>query len=450
MPVSADALWAWHTRPGALERLMPPWDGTVVLDRTGGLEDGARITLSVPVGPVRLRWVSRHRDCRPGRGFVDEQIEGPFARWVHTHAMIPDGPSASILEDRIEYAAPGGAPGRLLGRFMTERRLEALFRYRHETLRGDLVEHARFADRPRLTVAISGASGLVGTMLSHFLTTGGHRAIRLVRGRATAPETAAWDPERGLLDPDTLPRLDACIHLAGVSIGGARWTERRKAAIRHSRVAGTASLSRSLAALPPPRPALLCASAVGYYGHSTSPVTEADGPGHGFLAEVCQAWEAAADPAREAGLRVAHLRLAPVLSPAGGLLKVLLPLFKAGLGGPVGSGTQGFSWIAIDDVAGAFHQALFDARLAGPVNTSAPAPVSNAEFARTLGRVLGRPAVLPAPSFGVRLVLGREMADETALGGQWVLPKRLEESGYRFRHPALAPALAHLLGVSPG
>ena len=444
MPASAAEVWAWHARAGALERLTPPWDDVRVVARTGGLEDGARVTLSVPVGPLRLHWVSRHRDCLPGRHFVDELIHGPFARWIHTHVTTPDGAGSSWLEDRIEYAAPGGAAGQLVGRLVTERRLATMFRYRHDVLRGDLATHGRYQDRPRLTVAMTGASGLIGRALTTFLTTGGHRVIRLVRGSSAGPGTAGWDPARGLLDP--LPPVEAVIHLAGASIAGGRWTSARKAAIRDSRVTGTRRLAESLAGQDVRPAAFLCSSAIGYYGHQSGPLTEASGPGTGFLADTCRDWEAAAQPARAAGIRVVHLRTGLVLSPAGGLLRVLAPLFRAGLGGPVGSGRQPVSWVGLDDVVGAFHHVLQASHMEGPVNVTGPRPVDNTTFARTLAGLLGRPAVLPAPAFGVRLVMGREMADETALAGAHVLPSRLEADGYQFRASAIEDALRHCLG----
>lgn len=446
MPVPPDELWAWHARPGALERLTPPWERVRVVARTGGLEDGTRIALVVPVGPLRLTWVSRHHHVTPGRYFVDEQIQGPFVRWVHTHVMLPDGPSASILEDRIEYAAPGGPVGRALAGWLVPGRLEAMFRYRHDTLRADLIEHARYADRPRLTVAMTGSGGMLGTALRHFLTTGGHRVIRLVRRPSTDPDTALWDPERGLIEPERLPAIDAVIHLAGASIAGGRWNEARKAAIARSRSVGTRSLAESIARLPVRPAAFLAASAVGFYGSRVDPVTEQDGAGTGFLADVCREWEAATEPAKAAGIRVAHLRIGPVLSAAGGLLRLLLPLFRAGLGGRVGHGRQAFSWIGLDDVVGAVHHVLQN-DIAGPVNVTAPHPVTNAEFSRELARVLGRPAILPAPASALRLVLGREMAEEVVLGGVRALPARLLESGYTFRHPHLETVLRHTLGI---
>jgi hypothetical protein len=236
------------------------------------------------------------------------------------------------------------------------------------------------------------------------------------------------------------------IHLAGAGVADKRWTPRRMALIRDSREQGTATLARALAALPRPPRTLLCASAIGFYGfEGQGPVDETAPMGSGFLAAVCGRWEAAADPARAAGLRVAHLRLGLVLTPAGGMLKTLLPVFRAGAGGVVGPGTQGMSWVGLDDVVGAFHHALFDDTLAGPVNVTAPEPVSNAAFTKALGRALHRPTFVPAPAFGLRLLLGRQMADETALSSAWVRPARLETIGYPFRHRTLDAALAHYL-----
>ncbi len=449
MPVPADALWAWHTRPGALERLLPPWDRVRVVSRTGGIADGSRVTLSVPFGPTRLRWVSEHRDVVAPHGFADVQIEGPFAHWVHGHAMQGDGDTASILEDRIEYAGRAGPIGRAVARRAVASRLPALLRYRHETLAADLAAHARVADRPRLTVGITGASGLIGTALTHFLTTGGHRVVRFVRGLVDAgggDDVAAWDPRAGFPAPDRVPVLDAVIHLAGAGVADRRWSPHRMALIRDSRVQGTATLARALAALPRPPRTLLCASAIGFYGYDgRSAVDEGTPIGGGFLAAVCGSWEAAAEPARAAGLRVAHLRLGLVLTPAGGILKPLLPIFRAGAGGPIAGGTQGMSWVGVDDVVGAFHHALFDDALRGPVNVTAPEPVSNAAFTTALSRALHRPAVVPVPAVALRLILGRQMADETALASAWVRPARLEAAGYAFRHRTLDAALGHYL-----
>jgi uncharacterized protein len=450
MPVPASELFDWHARGGALERLMPPWERVRVVDGAGGVEEGSRVTLSVPFGPFRMTWVSRQSEVIPGRQFKDEQIAGPFTHWVHTHLMLPDGLAASILEDRIDYTPPFGPVGKLLASATLDARLPRLFRFRHDTLRGDLVQHTRYAGRPRLRIAISGAQGLIGNVLVPFLTTGGHEVMRLVRRAPKTDDEVQWSTRDGIINPERLThaggRLDAVIHLAGESIAGGRWTAARKERIRRSRVEGTMRLAESLARLPEPPAALLCASAIGFYGEQSGELHEGDAPGKGFLADVCQEWEAAAAPAVRAGIRVIHLRMGIVLTPAGGVLGTILPIFTLGGGGRVGSGRQPMSWVGIDDVIGAFHHALQNETLWGPVNVTAPHPVSNAEFTATLARVLSRPAVLPAPAFAMRLVIGSEMAEQLLLTGSRVIPERLTTSGYEFRHSELEAALRHVLG----
>jgi uncharacterized protein (TIGR01777 family) len=298
-----------------------------------------------------------------------------------------------------------------------------------------------------MQVAVTGASGLIGQALVPFLAAGGHRVVRVSR-RARGADQIAWDPERGVLDRSALAGVEAVVHLAGEPIG-VRWTRARKRRILQSRVGGTRLLANTLARLPRPPKVLVMASGAGIYGNrGDTIVTEATPPDEAppdFLVEVARAWEAAAEPARAAGIRVVPMRLGMVLSPAGGALAKMLPLFRLGLGGPLGSGRQWVSWIAIDDAVGAVHHAMLTPSLAGPVNATAPEPVTARELARTLGRVLGRPALLPAPPPVLRLFFG-EMARVALLGGQRAVPARLLASDYRFRHPSLEPALRFLLG----
>lgn len=299
-----------------------------------------------------------------------------------------------------------------------------------------------------MRVAITGSGGLIGSALAARLRADGHDVTRLVRDRrqAGAPGSVYWDPARGRIDAAGLEGHDVVIHLAGESLVGL-WTERKKARIRDSRVRGTALVAEALAGLARPPGVLLSASAIGYYGARPpeEAVDEATPPGSGFLAETARAWEAAAEPARAAGIRVVHPRFGLVLSPRGGALAAMLPVFRLGLGGSLGGGTQVWSWIALDDVVEAALHVLRTDALAGPVNFTAPEPVSNAEFTRVLGLVLRRPAPFSVPTFAARLAAG-EMAQEMLLTGARVLPRRLLESGYRFRFPTLEPALRHLLG----
>jgi uncharacterized protein (TIGR01777 family) len=446
LPASAEAVYAWHARPGALERMLPPWEKIRVLQRAGTLEIG-RVVLAVPLGPFRVRWVARHHNGRPGRQFVDEQIEGPFVRWVHTHLFEPLGSTRCRMVDRVEYEL-AAATGPLIGA-MVAARLRRTFRYRHETLRQDLATLGRYPDPEGRPVVISGATGLIGRQLASFLSAAGYRVRRLVRGHP-GPDDIPWDPSAGRLDAAALEGADAVIHLGGAPVGEGRWSARRKQEILESRVRGTSLLAETLARLRQPPRVLVSASAVGVYGdRSDEEITERAGIRTGveslFLEQVAQAWESATDAARRAGIRVVLARIGMVLSPAGGALQRMLTPFQAGVGGRLGSGSQYVSWIAMDDLLAALYHLLHAVQLSGPVNLTAPAPVTNAEFTRVLGRVLRRPTVFPVPAWALRLVLG-EMADQLVLASQRVIPQRLTDSGYEFRYPELEGALRHGLG----
>jgi uncharacterized protein (TIGR01777 family) len=297
-----------------------------------------------------------------------------------------------------------------------------------------------------MKIAVSGASGLLGAALLPRLAAGGDDVRRLVRGGTEGqPDAIAWDPEHDTIDAAGLGGVEAVVHLAGENIAAGRWTEERKRLIRSSRVDGTHLVAGALAKMTRPPRVLVCASAVGFYGpHGDETLDESAPPGGDFLAGVCREWEAAADAARAAGVRVVHLRFGVVLSPQGGALAKMLRPFKLGLGGRLGSGRQWMSWVSIEDAVGAVAQALHYARLEGPVNVVAPYPLTNAQFAKTLGRAVGRPAILPMPAFAARFLFG-EMADALLLAGVRVVPAKLQASGYEFRHPNLEGALRLLL-----
>ena len=294
-----------------------------------------------------------------------------------------------------------------------------------------------------MKIAVTGATGLIGRELIEALTRDGIEVIALSRRvRATSHpiQMAFWDPANGQLDTSVLDGADAIVHLAGETISN-RWTRAQKERIRRSRVEGTRLIVETAKVLPQPPRVFVAASAIGFYGdRGNDELDETSPPGSGFLPEVCQDWEAEAARAQDFGARTVNLRIGVVLSTRGGALaKMLLP-FKMGLGGPMGSGRQWMSWVHIDDVVAIIKFVLNNDNLHGPVNTTAPRPVRQAEFAKELGRALGRPAIAPAPGFALRLILG-EMAQSLLLEGQKVLPRRLEETGYTFQHPNLREAL---------
>jgi hypothetical protein len=297
-----------------------------------------------------------------------------------------------------------------------------------------------------MNVLISGATGLIGTALVEALGAVGHHVGRLVRpGTPLGADDVTWDPAAGQLDPAGLEGRDAFVHLSGENIAK-RWTEDVKRAIRDSRVESTRLLCRTLASLARPPAVLACASAIGYYGHRGEEVlTEDSAAGTGFLADVCRDWEAATQPAAEAGIRVVILRFGMVLSPAGGALKEMLKAFRMGLGGRVGDGDQYWSWIDLLDAARSALHALTTDSLRGPVNVTAPRPATNHEFTEALGAILHRPTLLPAPAFALRLALG-EMADALLLASTRAEPRKLTQSGFAFERPNLREALEHLLG----
>ncbi|MBC7820417.1 MAG: TIGR01777 family protein, partial [Planctomycetaceae bacterium] len=288
--------------------------------------------------------------------------------------------------------------------------------------------------------------GLVGSAVVPFLTTGGHRVLRLVRGKSHGEEEIAWDPTAGTIDAEKLEGMDAVVHLAGENIATGRWNAAKKARIRDSRVLGTHVLSAALAKLNRKPRVLVSASAIGFYGErGDETMTESSPPGVSFLSQVCRDWEAATEPAKQAGIRVVNLRTGVVLTPRGGALAKMLTPFKLCAGGVVGSGRQYWSWIAIDDVVGAIHHAITHTELSGPVNAVSPETLTNAAFTKILGRVLHRPTIAPLPAFVVKLLLG-EMGEELLLASTRVVPNRLQETGYQFRCPTLEEALRHVLG----
>lgn len=445
-------LFDWHERNGAFERLSPPWVHVKCVERSGGIRDGSRVVLLLEKGPVRMPWVLGHREFETGKRFVDYQIAGPFDLWQQSHEFEADGPSDSYLTDRVEFQLPLGFAGKLVGTAFIRNELSRLFRYRHSLLARDMGMFRRYAAKP-MKILISGVTGLVGTQLKALFETQGHTVISLLRRQsspAVAGDVVYWDPEAGTTESPLPEDLDAIVHLAGRNVAASRWTVEEKHLIHESRVKGTQYIVQLMDLMKRPPKVFVCASAIGFYGERGSePLTEDSSAGASFLSEVCHDWEEAALKAKSPSLRVVLARIGAVLSPKGGALSKLLPVFSAGGGGRVGSGNQYFSWVSLDDVLGAIYHAIVTEQVEGPLNVVAPNCVTNSEFTKALSRVLVRPAVFPVPIGALRLAFG-EMADALLLSSCRVLPQKLKQSEYEFLDPDLEDALRFMLGLSAG
>jgi hypothetical protein len=435
IPVSTDVLFAWHERPGAFERLNPPFDPVHIEERSEGIQTGARTTIRV--GPLRQKWLAEHTAYEHGQLFRDEMRSGPFRKWVHTHRFVPSA-GGSTLVDEIDYELPLGSLGASVGGGFVERKLRRTFAFRHARTKADLVRHRPFPSTP-LTVAVTGASGMIASSLIPFLTTGGHRVVPV---RRTGSH----------LDAAAIDGVDAVVHLAGAGVADERWSAERKQMLVDSRVGYTRQLVDAIRRAKRPPRLLISGSAIGIYGdRGDETLTEGSVPaaradrGAAFLAGLCVDWEGEAVKAEALGVRVVSLRIGIVLSARGGALRKLLPVYLAGAGGPVGSGTQWMSWVGSDDVVYALHHALMTESLKGPINVVAPEPVTANAFARTLGTVLSRPAIARVPVFALRAAFG-EMAEATVLSGARVRPEALITSGFRFEYPHLEGALRFELG----
>ena len=451
IPFPLEDVFGWHMRPGALERLLPPWEDVRVVSREGGIADGGLVRIKAKRGPISADMKIRHTAFEESRLFRDEQVSGPMESWVHSHEFEPKGSSATLLRDRIEWKPPGGAAGRIFARGVIQTELRRFFAFRGRRIAQDLARHGAYRG-PRLRVAVTGASGFIGSALCSFLTTGGHEVLPIVRRKPDREKgEIAWDPMERRIERERLEGVDAVVHLAGESLTGERWTAAKKRKIWRSRVEGTRLLAESLNGLRRPPRVLVSSSAVGIYGNrGAERLTEASRPGKGFLADLCREWETEAAGARRSGMRVVLVRSGLVLSPAGGALGTMLLPFKMGIGGRLGTGRQYVSWIDHDDLVGLIFHAITTPSLRGPVNATAPHPVPNATFTTILGRVLKRPTLLPVPSLAVRGMFG-EMGKTLLLEGARVLPEAASRSGFRFDFEGLEESLAYQLGhARPG
>ncbi len=442
LPVPVESAFAYHARPGALQRLIPPWESIEIADSDNSIAVGSQVTLRTRVLGIPFQAIAEHTQCDAPHLFADTLLSGPFKSWNHRHEFAATSDSVSQLTDSITYQLPGGSLGKVFAAPFVRLKLQAMFAYRHRITRDDLQLSVDYPSEP-LTIAVSGSTGLLGSQLCSLLSQLGHRVWRIVRDRDDDAESLAiWKDEH---DAAKLSQVDAVVHLAGEPIASARWTDATKQRIRESRVDRTHQLCERLSRLDRKPQVLVCASATGLYGDRGDEIlNEQSSIGNDFLASVAQEWEQACAPAMQAGIRVVYARFGMILSPRGGALKKMLLPAKL-FGGSLGSGEQWWGWIAIDDALGGIYHAITRDSAAGPMNFVSPEPIRNRDFAETLGQVIGRPAIVPAPAFALRLALG-EMADGLLLASCRAVPKALTDTGYRFRFQQLDTALRHLLG----
>ena len=450
-----DTTFAWFEHEGSFRRLMPPWEVAQEVRADDSLEVGSQRVFKFPApgAPfINLTWVAEHTGYDKPNYFADTMVKGPFWKWNHDHYLKEENGVTTVVDD-VTYSVPFGPLGMLvdkvLGGSLVTGRISSMFKAREFRLKRDLDNHAKFLDMPRKKILVVGSSGLIGTQLVAFLDTGNHEVWRLVRRVADSNKNEiSWNPDKGEINAKELEGFDVVIHLGGVGIGDKRWSKKRKAAIRDSRVNSTELLSKTLASLENKPDLFMMASAIGYYGNrGDEELDESSTSGEDgyFLTDVCKAWENSANPAKNAGIRTVHMRTGIVISAVGGALgKMLLPA-KMGGGGPIGSGKQWMSWISMDDQIYSMYHLMMSEGVSGEYNLTAPNPVRQKQFAKDLGRVLRRPAFAPLPGFMMKIMFG-EMGARLTLDSQRVLPKNLQESGYEFIHTDLQSALSDSLG----
>lgn len=442
-PVST--VFAWHANDGAINRLTPPWARLSLVARKGrGIDKGVEVTFKIKIFGIPMTWEARHIDYKENEMFRDCQVKGPFADWEHTHLFHKKSSDLTVMEDQVRFRLPFGILSLPFYGF-AQRQLERIFFYRHQVLKYDMENRVGQVQKQR--ILISGGSGTIGKTLVSFLKTCGHEVIRLVRDpNDRADDVLFWDPYKNILNMDAAGPVDAVINLNGVDISKGKWNRRQRAKILDSRKICTQVLVDKMKNMSHPPSTFISASAIGFYGDGGhSRLTEESAPKDCFISRVCRQWENASLGAMKAGIRTVQLRIGVVLTPAGGALERMYLPFLMGLGTQLSHGGQYMSWIGIEDVLGSILHILGNKEIRGAVNLTAPEPVTNAEFTRTLARVLNRRAPFVLPKALV-LALWGDMGRETLLTSARVLPEKLIKSGYRFVHPRLEIAMGHVLG----
>ena len=444
-------IWDWYNSDGAFRRIMPEWEGIQPIN-AGRLVDGDETIFKVKMGPLRQKWVARHHSVVPGESFADRMIKGPFGAWNHHHEFESKSGQMTSVIDNVEYKLPlhiftGWSAG-----FTVLPRMKQMFEFRSVRVANDLKQIQATAKLPRQRILVSGSTGMIGLQLCAFLEAAGHDVHRLLRPSTKLPsdvdstKVVKWNDLTGEILEGDMNGFDSIIHLAGAGIGDKRWSKKRLKLIRDSRIIPTENLAKIVAGLENPPKKMLCSSAIGFYGNrGTEVLDENSSAGNDMLSDLCKDWENASSAAKDAGINVIHLRTGIVMSPLGGALAKLLLPAKMGAGGPVGGGKQMQSWISLDDEIYAIHHLMMKEDSEGVYNLTAPNPVSQKQFAKTLGKVLRRPAFAPLPGFVIKILFG-QMGKKLVLEGQDVRPNRLLESGYEFTHSELESCLRSCLG----
>jgi uncharacterized protein len=450
IPATNKETFDYHTREGALERLVPPWSILTVTNHDGNIKDGAMSTFKVTLGFIGFHWKAAHFGYVQDWQFQDKMVKGPFQTWTHTHSFTPDKIGRCKMEDKIAYSPPFGKLGAMLLNNTIQNNLNQLFHYRHRILRNDINLWKLAARIKGQKILITGSNGLIGSSLIPLLTAAGeHKVTRLERPFSKRNDIRSrslfWDPSSDKVNLKDLEGFDVVVHLAGENIFG-RWTDSKKQRILGSRVKSTRLLCDSLIKLANPPSTLICASATGFYGNRGNEVlTEESKPGFGFLSEVCRKWEESTQIAKDVGIRVVNSRFGVVLTPKGGILQKLLALSRFGMGLRFGHENQYISWVSIEDVIGSIFYSIINSSIRGPVNVVSPHPVTNLEFSNTLARIIKSKITLPVSQKLATMMFG-ELADSTMGSSALVVPKKLSLAGYRFINQELEDALRLLLG----
>ncbi len=440
-----DKGFKWHEQDGAISRLTPPWAPLRLIRRDGiGIQKGVKVWFRLYIFKIPFLWKAEHIDYQENILFKDHQTQGPFSKWEHTHRFIPDGDNAFFMEDEVAFKLPLG----LLSRpfyWVAKKEFDRMFAYRHRVLKYDL-EHSLEPEKKK-RILISGASGTIGSILVPYLRTCGHEVIRLVRKSGELEhDELFWDPYAGTLDLEKAGRIDVVINLNGVDISRGKWTQKQKQKIIDSRIIPTFLLVEKMSRLSYKPEVFISSSAIGFYGDGGDAVlTEKQNPGDCFISTVCDLWEEASRDAQKAGIRTVQLRIGVVLTPAGGALQRMEMPFKLGMGVRLSHGKQYMSWISMDDCLAAIRHIIHTPDIEGPVNLTAPEPVTNKLFSNTLAKIFSRKVFFVMPKF-IALLLWGQLGKETLLTSARVIPQKLLNHKFKFQHTRLSEAFKDMLG----